>query len=147
MICLIALFVFGLMSVFSVSFRPIAKEAFSCVFRKMTLRKCDTGFDQKMKAGITGKLMKRSPKIAGFVHKHFELISWMFTIIMIVSLIYSAIAVYNLAIYGTCTPESPGTCIFKPSGTCNTSDTIGTISASGIENNEVANLPGSFLFS
>ena len=118
MICLIALFVFGIMSIFSVSFRPFAKEAFNCVFRKMTLRKCDTGFDQKMKAGITGKLMKRSPKLAGFVYKHFELISWIFTIIMIVSLIYSAVAVYNLAIHGTCTPESPGTCILKPSGTC-----------------------------
>jgi hypothetical protein len=119
MICLIALVVFGIMSIFSVSFRPLAKEAFNCVFRRLTFRKCDTGFDQKMKAGITGKLMKRSPKLAAFVHKHFELISWIFTIIMIVSLIYSAIAVYNLAINGTCTPESPGTCIFKPSGsTC-----------------------------
>jgi hypothetical protein len=72
-----------------------------------------------MKAGITGKLMKRSPKLAAFVHKHFELLSWIFTVIMIVSLIYSAFAIYNLAVYGNCNPQDPGTCIFKPSGsTC-----------------------------
>lgn len=134
MICLIALVVFGIMSIFSVSFRPLAKEAFSCVFRRMTLRKCDTGFDQKMKAGITGKLMKRSPRVARFVHNHFELLSWMFTLIMIVSLIYSAIAVYNLAVHGTCSPESPGTCVFTPSGSsCDMNSSIGAAKTAGIK--------------
>jgi hypothetical protein len=37
MICLIALVVFGIMSIFSVGFRPLAKESFNCVFRRLTL--------------------------------------------------------------------------------------------------------------
>lgn len=146
MICLIALVVFGIMSLFSVSFRPIAKEAFGCVFRRMTLRKCDTGFDQKMKAGITGKIMKRGPSLAKFIHNYFEIISWIFTIIMILSLIYSAIAVYNLAINGTCSPESPDTCVFRPSGSsCDINSSIETTETASIGETYIPDIR--FLFS
>jgi heme/copper-type cytochrome/quinol oxidase subunit 2 len=102
MICIIALVVFGVLSIFSVSHRSLAKEAFDCVFRRVTFRPCTSGLDKRLKSNITGKLMKRSPKVAGQVYKHFELISWFFTILMIVSLIVSARGVYFLARYGNC---------------------------------------------
>jgi len=101
-ICLIALPVFAVLALFSAKYRPFAKEAFNCVFKRMTFRKCDTGFDKKLKAKITGKLMSKSPKTGAFVYKNFEAISWAFTIIMLVSLIYSAIGVYNLFVYNNC---------------------------------------------
>lgn len=112
MICLIALFVFGVLSIFSVRYRNIAKEAFDCVFRRVTFRPCTSGLDKRLKSKITGKLMKRSPRAAGQVYKHFELISWFFTVLMIVSLLLSARGVYYLARYGNCNGPEGGICIF-----------------------------------
>lgn len=113
MICLIALVVFGILGIFSARYRNIAKEAFNCVFRRITLRRCETGFDRRMKAKITGKLMARSPKAAGIVHRHFEAISWAFTILMIASMVLSLQAVYNYAAYGNCNGKQGGFCIFN----------------------------------
>lgn len=113
MICLVSLVTFGVMGIFSAKYRGYGREAFRCVFRRVTLRKCDTAFDKKMKAKITGKIFKRSPKAAGFVYKNFEAISWVFTGILIFSMAYSAFGLYNLATYGSCDPHSTD-CIFAP---------------------------------
>jgi hypothetical protein len=112
-ICIIAMVVFAVMGIFSARYRRWAKEAFGCVSRRLTLRPCNTEFNQKVRAKITGKLMGRSPKAARFAHKHFEAISWVFTIVLILSLAYTSYAVYNLAVYGTCDPIT-GECVFVP---------------------------------
>jgi len=113
MICIIALIVFGILGLFSVGYRQLAKEAFDCVFKRMTLRPCTTGFDQKMKSKVTAKLMK-FPKLARFTYRYFELISWLFTISLFLSMGYSAYSMYNLAVYGTCDPAHPENCAFSP---------------------------------
>lgn len=110
MICIIALIVLAILSIFSAKYRSGAKEAFNCVFRRVTLRKCDTGFDRKMKLKITGKLMNKYPSLSRVVYRHFEAISWIFTIILFVSLAFSVMGVYNLMVYGTCDPENPQNC-------------------------------------
>lgn len=115
MICLIALVVFGLLSVFSVKYRIIAKEAFDCVFKRMTLRKCTTGLDKRLKGQITGNLMKHSPSLGRLIYKNFEIISWTFTILMIASIAQSGISIYNYIEYGNCNgPTNEGFCIFDP---------------------------------
>ena len=60
MFCIVAFIVLSIISIFSVSHRALAKEAFDCVFRRVTLRPCNTGFQEKMKAQITGKLLMKS---------------------------------------------------------------------------------------
>lgn len=112
-ICIAAMVVFAVMGIFSARYRRWAKEAFGCVSRRLTLRPCNTEFNQKVRAKITGKLMGRSPRAARFTHKHFEAISWVFTIVLFLSLAYSAYSVYNLAVYGTCDPIT-GQCVFNP---------------------------------
>lgn len=114
MICIIALVVFGILGIFSASYRTIAKEAFECVFKRITLRKCDTGLDQRLKSQITGRLMRRHYKAGSWVFKHFEFLSWIFTILMIVSMVYSGIGIYNYAKYGNCSGPQGGFCIFDP---------------------------------
>jgi len=52
MICVVALIVFGILGIFSAKYRVIAKEAFDCVFRKITLRKCDSRLDSRLKSEI-----------------------------------------------------------------------------------------------
>ncbi|MBU0662588.1 MAG: hypothetical protein ABH854_01270 [Candidatus Diapherotrites archaeon] len=114
MICFIAMFVFAILGIFSATHRAYAFEAFDCVFRRVTLRKCTTAFDKKVKMRVSTGLMKRNEALGGFVFRHFELISWFFTIITIASLIYSAVSIYNIAVYGTCTPEHPEQCALTP---------------------------------
>jgi protein-disulfide isomerase len=119
MICFIALFVFGILGIFSATHRKLALEALDCVFRRVTLRKCESRLDKRIKSRITGKLMSKSPKVAGFVFKHFELISWFFTVILILSVVYTGYGFYNYVNYGNCNgPENNGGfCIFDPAGT------------------------------
>ena len=114
MICLIALFVFAVIGIFSAKYRDYFREALNCVFRRATLRKCDTGFDRKMKAKIVGRLMNRNPKIAAGVFRHFEAISWFFTILLFLSMAYSVDGLYNYAVYGNCEGENSNAfCVFN----------------------------------
>jgi hypothetical protein len=101
-ICIIALVAFGLLSIFSAAYRPLAKEAFDCVFKMVTLRPCDTGFERRLKGKITGGVFRRSPKLAGVIHKNFELLSWIFTLAFFASLVYSVYGLYNFFAYGNC---------------------------------------------
>lgn len=117
MICLIAMFVFGFLGIFSLKYRKIATEAFDCVFRRMTLRKCTSGLDKRLKSQITGNVMKQHPRTGKFVFKHFEFISWVFTVLMFWSIISTGISGYNYYMYGNCNgPQDGGVCIFDPSG-------------------------------
>jgi hypothetical protein len=130
--CLIALVVFAVLGIFSAKYRHWAKEAFDCVARRLTLRPCKTEFNQRVRARVTSKLLAKSPKLARFAHKYFELVSWVFTLILFISLAYTAFGFYNLAVYGTCDPSDPNSCVFTVAhdqGPCVASN--GTLSASG----------------
>lgn len=120
MICFIALIVFGILGIFSASHRQIAKEAFDCVFRRITLRKCTTGLDVKLKSGITGRFLEKNKKFGGFIYKYFEIISWLFTILLIGSLIWSGYSGYNYYQYGNCNgpsaEEQQSLCLFDITG-------------------------------
>ncbi|MFH1420520.1 MAG: hypothetical protein ABIG30_00975 [Candidatus Aenigmatarchaeota archaeon] len=122
MLCIVALVVLAVLSIFSARYRAPTKEAFKCVFRMMTLRPCTTGFNQKVKMHIVSATMKRSEKLANFVYKYFKPISWLFTIIFFVSIIITAQTVYNLAAYGMCEPSSEF-CIFNPTHTTCSNET------------------------
>jgi hypothetical protein len=111
-LCIVAAVVLGIVSIFSARYRTYAKEAFRCVFRMATLRKCDTDFDRKMKSAVVGRLITRLPKFAGFVYRQFAIISWVFTIIFFVSLAYTGYSVYNLAVYNNCNGPGGGACVF-----------------------------------
>lgn len=118
MICIIALVVFSILGIFSAKYRIIAKEAFDCVFRRVTFRKCTSGLDKRLKAQITGNLMRRAPRVGKFSYKYFEWISWFFTILMIWSIVQSGVAVYNYVEYGNCNGKgSDEFCIFDPLNT------------------------------
>lgn len=112
-VCVAALIVFGILSIFSVKYRPLAKEAFTCVFKLIKLKHCDTGFDQKVKSKITAKVLKKNAVVAKLLYKNFKIISLVFVILFFSSLFYSTYGLLNLIKYGTCDPHST-TCIFKP---------------------------------
>jgi len=113
-LCIIAFFVFAVLGIFSAKYRAYARESFSCVFRMVTLRPCDTGFDQKLKMNIISNMFNHSPRVANYTYRHFKALSWVFAVLMLVSLVYSAYGLYNLAVHGTCDPANPQNCVFTP---------------------------------
>ncbi len=114
-VCLLALPLLVILGIFSVSYRRLAWEAFDCVFRNVTFRPCRSGFDQKVKSAIVGKLMRHTPRFAGLIYRNFAVLSWFFVIIFFASLAGSAYGVYNYALYGNCNgPESSAFCVFDP---------------------------------
>lgn len=107
--------VFGILSIFSASYRPLARESFDCVFRRVTFRKCQSGLDTRIKGKLVGKLMTKSHTAAKLLHRNFELLSWIFVIMFFVSLFFSGQAVYNIIVYDNCYgPNSDETCLFVP---------------------------------
>jgi hypothetical protein len=118
MICIIALVVFAVLGLISAKYRAYFFEALDCVFRKVTLRKCTTSFDKKMKLKITTRVAGVNKSAGSFTFKHFETISWIFTILMIVSMIWSlyvgVVGVYNWVAYGNCNgPNSTEACVLN----------------------------------
>jgi len=115
--CIIALIVFGILGIFSASHRSLAKEAFSCVFRRITFRPCQTGFQEKIKGKILGNLIKRSVFWTKVVNKNYELLSWIFFLIFVGSTAWALFGGYNYYVYGSCNGlNESGFCVFDPSG-------------------------------
>jgi hypothetical protein len=114
-ICIVALVVLAFMGIFSAKYRKWAKEAFGCVARRVVFRPCKTGFNERVKAVVVGSILKRNQKLAGVTYRHFEAISWIFTIIFLLSMVFTVYGFYNIAVYGTCDPSNPDTCVFTPS--------------------------------
>lgn len=112
MLCVVALIVFGVLGIFSAKYRVLAKEAFNCVFKRITFRPCESNFDRKIKMKFFLKL-KKIPILARTWYKHYELVSWGFVILFIGSSFFAVRGVYNLVTYGSCDPHSTN-CIFNP---------------------------------
>lgn len=113
-VCIVALIVLAFMAIFSAKYRGWFGEALSCVTRRLVLKPCVTGFDQKVKAVVTAKLLQRNRRLARFTHRHFEAISWVFMIVFAVSIVLTAQGLYNVVFYGSCDPHSDNFCIFSP---------------------------------
>ena len=112
-VCAIALVIFGVLGIFSAKYRRLAKEAFDCVFKMVQLKPCDTGFDQRVKAYVTTKLMK-FPPFAKFVYNNFNLLSWVFVLTFFLSIGGIGYGLYNYFVFGNCNgPQSNGFCIYN----------------------------------
>ena len=104
-ICIVALIVFSFLSIVSARYRPLARDAFKCVFKMIQFKPCDVQLETKIKTKITSKIMI-IPSLARFFYKYFKPISWAFTVSFFASLAYSAYGIYNLIVFGSCDPNS-----------------------------------------
>ena len=111
MICLAAFIVFAVMGIFSATHRRLAKEAFLCVLRRLAFRPCRASVGEILKGKIVGWLLRRRSRWAGWAYKYFEILSWIFVILSVASLIYTAHGLYYYARYGTCNPSHPERCL------------------------------------
>ncbi len=113
MLCFVALFVLAFLSLFSAKYRPLARRALDCVVKKATLRPCDTGLDEEIKAKSVAGIMALWAPAGVFLNRHFEAFSLVFTILFFASLVYSGIGIYYFAIYGNCNGPQGGFCIYN----------------------------------
>jgi len=117
MFCIVAFIVLSILGIFSASNKVLAKDALDCVFRRITLRPCTTGFDQKMKAKILGSVVGRSEKAARFINKNFEFLSWVFFILLMLSSFFAIRGTYYYYRFGSCNGlNQSGVCVFDPKG-------------------------------
>ena len=114
-LCFIALPVLLILGIFSVKYRILAKDALECIGRTITFRKCKSQLDERIKANLTGKIMKRLPNIGLFFYRNFQLISVIFIILLISNIFFSATGLFNYIKYGNCNgPADDGTfCIYS----------------------------------
>jgi protein-disulfide isomerase len=113
-LCIIAFIVFSVMSIFSAKYRPLARRGFECVFRAITLRPCETGLDEEIKAELVSKALAFSPAAAKMLNRHFTAFSWIFVILTLASFGYVLYGGYNFYFYGNCDgPNATGACIIN----------------------------------
>lgn len=105
-LCWIALPVFVVLGLFSVRYRKLARESFDCLWRMTTFRPCKSTLDERLRADITGKLMKHTPSLARFFYNNYKLIALMIMIVMITSTYLTGVGVYNYIKYGNCNGEN-----------------------------------------
>ena len=116
-LCLVALPIFALLSIFSVRYRRLTLEAVDCLLRTVTLRKCRSGLDERIRASISGKLLKIWPGAARFTYRYYKALSWIIFILFTWSLVVSAAGIVNYVKYGNFNgPASTGFCLFDPTG-------------------------------
>ncbi|MCL4562135.1 MAG: thioredoxin domain-containing protein [Chloroflexi bacterium] len=120
MFCIVAFVILSILGIFSATNRSLAKEALDCVLRRVTLRPCNTGFDEKMKARILGSVITRSENAARLINSHFELLSWTFFILMFASSIYAVRSSYLFYVTGSCNGlNQTAFCVLDPQGSSN----------------------------
>lgn len=105
--------VFGIMGLFSVKYRILAKQSFRCVFHMVSLRKCEHDLNQKIKVKIVSCVMRRSPKLGRVFYKHFRIFSIIITLLFFGSMFYTIYSLYNLFAFGTCNPSESEGCILS----------------------------------
>lgn len=110
MFCIAAFIVFAILAIFSASFRPLAAKAWHCALRRMTFRPCDVSFREEMKGKLVGKLVFTHPRLARFLHRWIDWLSFAFVVLSAWSLLYVARAGLNLWVYDTCDPRSAESC-------------------------------------
>ncbi len=127
MFCIVAFAVLSVLGIFSASNRVLAKEALDCVLRRVTLRPCNTGFDEKMKAKILGVVITRSEGAAIFLNKYFEAMAWVFFVLLMASSIFAVRGVYLFYTTGSCNGlNATAFCVFDPNGENNKVSTLST---------------------
>lgn len=110
MFCIAAFIVLGFVAIFSASFRPLAKKAWHCVLRRITLRPCDIDFSEEMKGKLLGRIIVTHPRLARFLDRWIDWLAFIFVVLSIWSVLYTATALLNLYVYDTCSPSSVESC-------------------------------------
>lgn len=107
---LIFLILFPIFGIFSKDYRILFRKAWSCVFKKLTLKPCDINLGEEIKNKLLGKIVFRFPRVAKFIDKTASFWAIVFVILSVWSLLYVVNAGLNLWVYDTCNPTNGESC-------------------------------------
>jgi len=114
MFCIIAFIVFlilyPVLGIFSADYRRLFRKSFGCVFNRITFRACDIDLKSEIKGTLFGSFLFKYPKMTAWVDKSFDVLAFLFVVLSIWSLVYTAIAGLNLLVYDTCDPVTGESC-------------------------------------
>lgn len=110
MLCIASFFVFIVLGIFSAYYRELAKKAWYCVGRRLTLKPCDINFSQEIKGKLIGKMIFTHPRLAKFIGKWIDWIAFGFVIVTLWSIFSVFLTGLNLLVYDTCNPAAPESC-------------------------------------
>ncbi len=116
MFCIVAFITFAILGIFSASYRSLAKKAWVCVSKRITLKPCDIDLQEEIRARLLGKLIFRRPRLAQFIDRWMNLFATIFVALSIWSLLVVANGALNFYVYGTCTPGDPEACSLSSGG-------------------------------
>jgi len=109
-LCILGIGVFAVLGLFSAKYRWYFRQSVQCLKSTVMLRPCEMELDKKIRAKAASKLSGR-PFLAKLVYRHFNIISWIFVILLIVSAFITIESVLNIFFYGTCSPTDPAVCV------------------------------------
>ncbi len=110
MFCIAAFIVFAILSIFSATYRPLARAAWHCTWRRLSFQPCDISFSEEMRGKLLARLVFRMPRLAKFLDRWLDWISFAFVALSVWSLVYVANAGLNYWVYGTCDPRNVESC-------------------------------------
>jgi hypothetical protein len=88
------------------------KNAWHCVGRRLTLRRCDNSFKDQIRNSLLRRVVLGHPNWVRPLSIAVELLSVLVVVIAVWSLVVSAKTIVMLAAYGTCDIVAPENCIW-----------------------------------
>jgi hypothetical protein len=110
MFCIAAFIILAIISIFSASQRKLAKKAWSCTMRRVTLRPCDTSFKEETKNKILSHVANKTPRLVKAADIGIEIAAFILVILTIWSLFVAVKSGLNLFVWGTCNPAKASSC-------------------------------------
>ncbi|MFB6204452.1 MAG: hypothetical protein ABEJ75_02300 [Candidatus Nanohaloarchaea archaeon] len=111
MLCVLSFIVFAFLGIFFAEYRELAREAFDCMLQRAKTGECDADFETRIRSTIIGKAMERDRRLARFLNRHLEKITWLLLIILVVAGFFAVEGLYNYIAYGNCAgPNAHGGC-------------------------------------
>jgi len=117
MFCIAAFIILALISIFSARYRKLAKKAWSCTLRRVTLRPCDTSFKEETKNKLLSHVAKKTPRLVKTADIGIEVAAFLFVVLTIWSIFVVLESGLNLFVWGTCNPSDASSCSLS-SETC-----------------------------
>lgn len=110
MVCIVAFFVVLVASAVSAKYRKLLGRAWSCAWRRVTLRPCDASFGDEIKSSLLAPLALRAPRLVRPASITIDVLAWVTVLSLIVSLFIVGKSALNLAVYGTCDKQNAEAC-------------------------------------
>ncbi|KFF60571.1 hypothetical protein JF66_03580 [Cryobacterium sp. MLB-32] len=150
MFCIAAFIVLVVMAIFSARYRRYVGKAWTCTWRRVTFRPCDTTFKQDVKDHLLAPIAARRPGLVRPASITLEVLA----VLVILTTVWSGYTVVksaaNLYVYGTCNKQDSASCSLGAEACSVTDETpdfmssLGAFDVIGAFGNEFSSLGETF---